>query len=371
MGQSPVKWIKMITETLMKKNQPRNLRDEDSSSTQAEGTMKTHTENHLERVRRNLLSPRQPTNIATWNIRTMFTAGKASVIADEMRRYRVSILGLCETRWLQTGEIKLASGESILYSGHADEKAPHTEGVAFMLSKEAQKALISWEPINSRIITARFQTSHKRINLQVIQCYAPTNNTDEEPKDTFYNQLQHILQTRKERDLLLLMGDMNAKVGNDNNGYELAMGKQGLGTMNENGERFADICADYNLVIGGTVFPHKPIHKATWISPDHTTENQIDHICINRKFRHSLLDVRVKRGADAGSDHHLLTAKLQLKLKRCINPANSRTKYNIQLFQDIGTTELYQTTLQNRFQALQEQELQQPVEEHWNSLKNI
>lgn len=338
----------------MKKKKPCNLRDEDSSSIQAKETMKMHTENHMERVRRNLLSPRQPTNIAAWNIRTMYTVGKKSVIADEMRRYKVSILGLCETRWLQTGEVKLGSGESILYSGHTDEKAPHTEGVAFMLSKEAQKALISWEPINSRIITTRFQTTHKRINLQIIQCYAPTNNTDDELKDNFYNQLQHLLQARKERDILLLMGDMNAKVGNNNSGYELVMGKQGLGTMNENGERFADTCADYNLVIGGSVFPHKSIHKTTWISPDHTTENQIDHICINRKFRHSLLDVRVKRGADAASDHHLLAAKVQLKLKRCNNPSDSRAKLNIQLFQDIGTTELYQTILQNRFQALQE-----------------
>ena len=127
--------------------------------------------------------------------------------------------------------------------------------------------------------------------------------------------------------------------------------------------------SDNNLVIEGTVFPHKPIHKATWISPDHTTENQIDHICINRKFRHSLLDVRVKRGADAGTDHHLLAAKLQLKLKRCNNPSDSRTEFNLQLFQDIGTTELYQTTVQNRVQALQD--LQQSVEEEWNSLKNI
>ena len=45
------------------------------------------------------------------------------------------------------------------------------------------------------------------------------------------------------------MGDMNAKVGNDNSGYQLVMGKHGIGCMNENGERFADTCADYNLVI--------------------------------------------------------------------------------------------------------------------------
>ena len=107
MGQSPVKWIQLITETLIKKKKPHNLRDEDSSGIQAKETMKTHTENHMERVRRNLLSPRQPANIATWNIRTMFTAGKTTVIADEMRRYRVSILGLCKTSWLQSGEVKL------------------------------------------------------------------------------------------------------------------------------------------------------------------------------------------------------------------------------------------------------------------------
>ena len=51
------------------------------------------------------------------------------------------------------------------------------------------------------------------------------------------------------------------------------MGKQGLGVMNDNGERFADFCSLNDLVIGGTIFPH----KATWVSPDGGTENKIDH----------------------------------------------------------------------------------------------
>ncbi|KAJ3614823.1 hypothetical protein NHX12_018393 [Muraenolepis orangiensis] len=277
-------------------------------------------ENRKETVRSKLLTSRRPTTIATWNVRTMYAGGKAAVIAEEMKRYGISLLGLGETRWLQSGQVKLASGETILYSGHVvqspEDSAPHTEGVAFMLSKEAQRALISWEPINSRIITAKFQTTHKKINLQVIQCYAPTNDTDDETKDQFYNQLYTILQDRKGKDIIILMGDMNAKIGGNNNGFEPVMGREGLGTMNANGERFAAACADNNLVIGGSVFQHKNIHKATWVSPDHTTENQIDHICISQKFRHSLLDVRARRGADAGSDHHLLTAKIQLKLKR-------------------------------------------------------
>ncbi len=102
------------------------------------------------------------------------------------------------------------------------------------------------------------------------------------------------------------------------------MGTQGLGIMNEKGERFADMCSTNKLVIGGSIFQHKRIHKATWVSPDHVTENQIDHFCISKKFRRSLQDVRVKRGADAASDHHLLMATLKLKLKR--NGMESTTK---------------------------------------------
>ena len=67
-------------------------------------------------------------------------------------------------------------------------------------------------------------------------------------------------------------------------------------------------------MIGRSVFPHKRIHKATWVSPNYTVENQIDHFCILRKSRRTQLDVRVMRGADANSDHHLLVGKLQYNL---------------------------------------------------------
>lgn len=92
------------------------------------------------------------------------------------------------------------------------------------------------------------------------------------------------------------------------------MGTHGLGTMNNNGERFAELCGNHGLVIGGTLFRHLRIHKVTWVSPDGRTENQIDHIAINRKWRSSLLDVRNRRGADAYSDHHLLTGLIRIKL---------------------------------------------------------
>jgi endonuclease/exonuclease/phosphatase family metal-dependent hydrolase len=68
------------------------------------------------------------------------------------------------------------------------------------------------------------------------------------------------------------------------------------------------------MVTGGTVFPHKTCHKVSWVWPNNITESQIDHIGISRKFRGSVLNVRNKRRADIGSDHHLMVANCRFKI---------------------------------------------------------
>nr|KAG5688457.1 hypothetical protein BaRGS_003054 [Batillaria attramentaria] len=290
-----------------------------------------------------------------------------------MKNYKIGVLGLSETRWLQTGQLRFSSGEQLLYSGHTEDGAPHTEGVALMLAPEAQRALIGWEPVNSRIITAKFITKKKDIKLNIIQCYAPTNDAEEEKKDDFYQQLQTVIDRGGAKDMTILMGDFNAKIGSDNTGYEDTMGTHGLGQMNENGERFADFCALNQLVIGGSIFPHKRIHKATWRSPDHVTENQIDHICISRKFRRSWRDVRVMRGADVSSDHHLLATTLRLRLKRHTNANSTRTRYNVGLLRNTDTQAAFRISLSNRFQPLQDliEDSEMDIETQWEHSKKL
>ena len=41
------------------------------------------------------------------------------------------------------------------------------------------------------------------------------------------------------------------------------MGKRGTSMMTDNGSRLCDICGENDLVIGGTLFQHKTIHKLT------------------------------------------------------------------------------------------------------------
>ncbi|VDP17574.1 unnamed protein product [Schistosoma margrebowiei] len=106
-----------------------------------------------------LLTTRVTIYFGTWNARTW----TVFQIAKEMRRHNPEVLRIGETHWTQVGQQLLASEELLLYSGHEEENAPHTQGVALMLSKQAQNALIGWESHGARIIKASFNTKKEGI----------------------------------------------------------------------------------------------------------------------------------------------------------------------------------------------------------------
>jgi exonuclease III len=122
------------------------------------------------------------------------------------------------------------------------EETPHTQGVALMLSKPAHRALIGWEAHGPRIITATLRTKKKKINMNVIQCYAPTNERGEDSKDQFYSRLQTIVESCPGRDFTIMMVYFNAKIGNDNTGWEEVMDRHGLGHQRQRGEICRSVC---------------------------------------------------------------------------------------------------------------------------------
>ncbi|XP_055379428.1 craniofacial development protein 2-like [Condylostylus longicornis] len=217
----------------------------------------------------------------------------------EMFRYRVKVMGVCEVRWAGSGEIITKNASQMLYSGN-DQGG--SNGVAILLDKTIRKSLINWKPVSDRIITAKL---HPRLRkMTVVQCYAPTETSDDEAKDEFYYQLSNLVQ------------ETSTLPSN-------VVGPFGYGTLTNNGRRLIEICTEHNLAIGGTLFPHKDIHKYTWESPNGQTRNQIDHICISNKWQ-SLLDVRNRRGVDIHSDHVLLTGDIRLRPSSIHDRLNKR-----------------------------------------------
>jgi hypothetical protein len=108
--------------------------------------------------------------------------------------------------------------------------------------------------------------------------------------------------------------------------------------------------------------------------PNGKTENQIDHITIGKKWRRSLQDVRVKRGADAASDHHLVVAVFKTKLKAYNNKAERTShKFNVHSLKENEKREEFKLELRNNFSVLSELpeetvEEQLKKKKHWSNL---
>ena len=83
---------------------------------------------HLEAARpTTIISSRTTTTIRTWNVRAMYETGKKAQVASEIRNYRLSILGISESRWTGSSWRLLITEKVLLLSGHEQENAPHTQ----------------------------------------------------------------------------------------------------------------------------------------------------------------------------------------------------------------------------------------------------
>lgn len=227
----------------------------------------------------------------------------------------------------------------------------HHQEFGLLMGRSADNALTEWEPIDAWLVYARFIDSHG--NTSIFVCYAPTNSAPDDRKDEFYERLQNAVGR--------VVGDFNAVLGDSNDGFQERIGRMGVGnTMSENGVRFASFCLANELVIGGTVFQLPNIRTTPWVSPCGKYKNQIDHVAISRKHKSSLLDVRVRRGADVGSDHQLVMVKLRFKLKNHKGEKARSGAYDIDLLRrEEEEKEAFRLECRNRFlvlEALEEEE---------------
>lgn len=211
------------------------------------------------------------------------------------------------------------------------------------------------------------------IKTTVVQVYAPTNEADEEAKDSFYDLLQRVTDEIPRQDMIMMMGDWNAKIGARQEGEDGVVGWHGLGDKwSENGVRFVSFCAANNLAIVSTMFPHKNIHKYTWTAPNGRVRNQIDHVAVNGKFKRSVRDTRSYRGADRGSDHNLVITTVRLRLRGIVKNISNVRRYDTAKLKILEVKQQFQIKLRNRFSCLADESTEgnEPDKEtRWTNIK--
>ena len=113
--------------------------------------------------------------------------GKLEVVKQEMARVNTDILGISELKWTGMGELN-SNDHCIYYCG---QESLRRNGVAMMVNKKVQNAVLGCNLKNDRIISVHLQG--KPFNITVIQVYAPTSNAEEAEVEWFYEDLQNLL----------------------------------------------------------------------------------------------------------------------------------------------------------------------------------
>ena len=158
--------------------------------------------------------------------------GKLEVVKQETARVNVDIIGM--------GEFN-SDDHYIYYCG---QESIRRNGVAIMVNKTGQNAVLACNLKNYRMISVHFQG--KPFNITVIQVYAPTSNAEEAEVEWFNEDLQDLLELTPKKDVLFIIGDWNAKAGSQETPG--VTGKFGLGVQNEAGQRLIEFCQQNALV---------------------------------------------------------------------------------------------------------------------------
>ena len=181
-------------------------------------------------------------------------------------------------------------------------------------------------------LTDGHRTSFRSTTYRV---YAPTSTHDLNTIEQFYGLLHTTVDKVNSGDTLIIMGDFNAKIGKGED-TRCGVGKFGLGSRNESGDKLAEFCHVNNLIITNTTFDHHKRNLHTWKSPGDRYRNQIDYILIRRRWKSSIKDAKAFPGADCDTDHILSVAKMQIKLSKVSKIQKSR-RLNVKSLEDPKT----------------------------------
>ena len=116
--------------------------------------------------------------IGTWNVRSM-NQGKLEVVKQEMATVNVNILGINELK--RPGMDEFNSDDHYIY--YCGQESLRRNGVAIIVKKRIQKAVLGCSLKNDKMISVHFQG--KAFSITVIQVYAPTSNAEEAEVERF------------------------------------------------------------------------------------------------------------------------------------------------------------------------------------------
>ena len=200
-----------------------------------------------------LANLRQSLQVGAWNVLSRREDDHLSLLSSELKRLDIGFPALSEVRRPDSGEI-MPGGYTSYWSGRSD--GSHVQGVAVAVSNKLTPMTIEVTSVNERIMRRRIRHSWGVISL--VSVCAPTEASDLTVKDAFHAMLESVVDQCPRRDTLLVLGDFNASIGTDRDGYETC-----VWTVNQKSTQFLDFARSHGLRVAGSWFQHPQAHRWT------------------------------------------------------------------------------------------------------------
>ena len=161
---------------------------------------------------------------------------KTAVINDELKRLNVDIATLQETRLADSGTLK-EKDYTFFWQGKRFNE-PREHGVGIAVRNSLLRMVEPGSGGSERLLTLHLNSATGPVTL--ISVYAPTLSATPDTKGMFYKNLASIIRNIPSKEQVVVLGDLNARVGADHGSWPSCLGHFGVGKMNENGHRLLE-----------------------------------------------------------------------------------------------------------------------------------
>lgn len=297
----------------------------------------------------------QRSNIGTFNVRGLAEQTKKENLVEDLKKYDVKVCSIQETKIAEELDYEVAGYRFLNFKSEQ-----RMYGNGFVISPAWKRNVYKYWRVSDRIavlqlsmdedcycaeetgdlklkITRVEKLRSVRISdtkllirraepkklLTIINVYAPqTGRLREsvEELEAMYSQLDEILaDLSRNKNLVFIAGDMNAKVGRVENEELNCIGKYGRGHTNNSGSSLIEFCDAHSLFLTNTAFKKSARHVTTWESTRMVNDreirifNQIDYIICHQNIKKTLLDARSFNGTLTYSDHRIVISSFDLR----------------------------------------------------------
>ena len=258
--------------------------------------------------------------VCTLNVGSLI--GRGREVAALLAKRKIDICCLQEVRYKNQGCTSIGSNDEkykLWYSGGPDK----LNGVGIMMKAELADNVIEVERYDDRLMKIRMVVGKKIWNI--FSAYAPQVGRTMQEKVEYWERFEDKLGQISEAEILLVGGDVNGHIGDENTGYEEVMGKYGYGTKNEEGAAVLDICKFHRLRILNTYFKKEEEKRVTYKSGEHKT--QIDLLMLRGAAGVVCTDCHAIPGEECVTQHRPVRASISIRdFKRKKHRRNKKIK---------------------------------------------